>query len=395
MPPVFQSLRNLLATTRTVLRCTRWVHCHREPSSTFSQNSHYFNKFTPTSVQNRLAQSRFGKPFDIQVFVSNDVIFPYQPISNFVVKIFSLARYFLVVFRQPFTSLLSTFRSFFGLARKGFVEQFSSFLTRTCKLRNWYCFVVTRYQEVFQAYVNSNCFLCVDIRRNSRYCVVLQRKRDIPAIGFMHDSASLDRKAVRDWSVQDYFDITDFRERDVFISDTTCFHPRISERPIPTALLEARSTRPLTATIGFEESVKCLFHPTDAVLQDIGVDVSIFRKLSFCLYQVALLTVVFRLLSNWGDRAYQRTGVDGTSIFLPPLEAFCQPIVVLHPQQIQPRLHLGRLGFSGAESVLVGNSHVSIVTYGRRNSSGQRIKDYGVRLLATLAEFLRILLLET
>ena len=117
MPPVSQRLRNFYTTTRTVLRCTIWVHCHRESPSTFSLESHYVNKFTPASVQNRLAQSRSGKPSNIQVFMSNDVIFSQQPISNLVVEVFTLSCYFLVVLRQSFTRFLTTMSSLFLLTQ--------------------------------------------------------------------------------------------------------------------------------------------------------------------------------------------------------------------------------------------------------------------------------------
>lgn len=61
--------------------------------------------------------------------------------------------------------------------------------------------------------------------------------------------------------------------------------------------------------------------------------------------------------------AYHRTSVDRTSVKFPPVKAFPQPIVILHPQQFQPRFHLVRLTFSWAKMVLVGESHVSILTH--------------------------------
>ncbi len=44
MPPIFQGFRNFYTTAGTFLRCTAWVHCHRQPPSSFSLDGHYVNK---------------------------------------------------------------------------------------------------------------------------------------------------------------------------------------------------------------------------------------------------------------------------------------------------------------------------------------------------------------
>ncbi len=61
MPPYGQVFSNSRTTTTALLSRATWVHCDRHPPSTFSLSGDYRQEFAPTSVQNRLAQSRFGK----------------------------------------------------------------------------------------------------------------------------------------------------------------------------------------------------------------------------------------------------------------------------------------------------------------------------------------------
>ncbi len=362
MPPVRKRLRNLQATTRTVLRRARWIYCHREQRSSFSLGCYYANKFAPTGVQNRLAQSRFGKSLDVQLLMSNHIVFAQKWLCYFEMKIFLLSRYFLVVLRQLLDRFLPAGCVFFLLARQCLVQYLVPLLTLTNKLRNWHGLTRTCYQKLLQLKINLYRFFDVAIRKNGWNCIILQREHHILSIRLVNDCTGFDDKASRYRSVQDELNHTNFGKCNKPAINAVGFHPRICERPISAAGFEAWLARTSAIAVSFKKSIKCLLSPFYTVLQDIPVDIAIFWVLSFSLYQGTFLTVVFRLLRWWSNAAYQRTGSDRASVRILPIKAFPKSIFVLSPQQIQPSFHLGRLVFCGAKPVLIGHSHVLILT---------------------------------
>lgn len=158
------------------------------------------------------------------------------------------------------------------------------------------------------------------------------------------------------------FYFTNFRQCNKFFINATSLHSRVGKRPISRTLLKSWSSRTLPLAISFEKSVKCFLDSPNAILQDIRIDIAIFWKLTLCLYQTSLLPIVFGLVTRLNNATGEGTMLNRTTIKVPPVETFAQPIVVLHPQQIQPVLHLGRLAFGWSKAILVGSSHVSILT---------------------------------
>jgi len=169
----------------------------------------------------------------------------------------------------------------------------------------------------FQPHINPDSVFDFYVRRDCRYCVVRKRKCDIPAIGFVNDGAGFDHKAIWYRSVQNQFHIANLGKGDELPLDAISFHPWVRERPIPTTRLEPRFSRAFPSTVTLDETFKCLLDPSYHILQHICVDVFILWELSLRHNQIALLTIVFRRVSQWRNTAYQWTSVDGTTVGFP------------------------------------------------------------------------------
>ena len=84
-----QHFSDSMLTLRTFNTRSFWVYAYGLLAAFYRHCLQDIEERTPSDIENRFCQSSSIKPFNAQVFKSNQVVFGTKPVCNLVVKLFA------------------------------------------------------------------------------------------------------------------------------------------------------------------------------------------------------------------------------------------------------------------------------------------------------------------
>jgi len=117
------------------------------------------------------------------------------------------------------------------------------------------------------------------------------RSHTTPPVCLAADGSGLNHKALRQRTVLNYPNSTDFGQMDKLPANAVLLHRGETEGAIPPSSLKSGFPCPLAVTVPLQPPVECFVHSLYAVLEDLRMDCSVLRKQGFHLHQIPFLGV--------------------------------------------------------------------------------------------------------
>jgi len=232
---------NFTTTFRTFLRSPPSVNFTKELSSLPTHLLDDGSKLTKCSVKHMFSKHPFGTGAVIQVFHEDQIASITKGMSLFVVKVRSCVvdlvmkscnfnALFLVILRPPL------------LPRKPALQQFQLTLQAFKELWRFYKNTVACCQKLFQTNINPDGMTMRFWVGNTN--IALERNRRIPFVSFPQEPHPLDRKPVRDRSMQVKWNCFDLGQFNVQIRYWIVLKLRKQQRFELTVFFESRKAKP-------------------------------------------------------------------------------------------------------------------------------------------------------
>jgi len=303
------------------LRRTSGVHCYSDSTSVFSFVGQKLNQCTPSSIRNAFTELfLLQHSFDVQIFVSDKIVFIHERFSGFVTKILTFVSNALM--HKSYRLLVSMTFVF----RKAPLSLSKSFLLLLEKSRLINLSTIRALDIGEESEIKSNYFTRAWKRLRAYYLTrkvhkPLTRRSSLNSTGFYSAFAR---------SVKDSFNRAYFRE--------ICFSVmkfesrlRVRNRVVPSFSFESRESRIFSRFTASPKGFESEVYSDLSILKHLRVHVTQLRFLIFPFRKfISGVVERYRFLFNFPSVLSERKSfvVDPTSLF-------------------QDVIHLGSLEFSG------------------------------------------------